>query len=163
MKSLRIFIPILSLLFVSVAASFATTAEALPTVSSIVEVTMASSPLVFYSANVTPEIIQELRIKFGKLKVITVVAEDAEYDEEGTQLEEPERYQFIVKRPDRGLAQMLLTLAQKREIDKFAEVAVKNLIVGGDTEALKDGLVYMGVVTQLKSMVAPAQAFFSKA
>ncbi len=163
MKSLKIIIAILGLLFVSAAVSYATTAEAFPTVSSIVEVTMASSPLVFYSANVTPEVIQELRIKFGKLKVITVVAEDAEYDDEGNQMEEPERYQFIVKRPDRGLAQMLLTLAQKREIDKFAEVAVKNLIVGGDTEALKDGLVYMGVVTQLKSMVAPAQAFFSKA
>ncbi len=176
--------------------------------------------LVLVSKNITPEIIEQMKVKYGKIKVITVVVEEPIYDidkltfddlinlkklgidisvirqkdlslEErlkpleklvemkddkdcfelikkvnhlsGKVIEEGEQYQFIVKRPDRGLIKMLLPLAQGGKIDDFADKAVKNLIVGGDQEALEDGIVFMGAVSQLKEMIAPAQAFLSKA
>lgn len=173
------------------------------------------------SASITPELINDLKVKYGKLKLITVVVEAPVYDIDnmpfsdrilfkqigidfaniintsldiedriktlnelillrddqekgaiaaelfgkysGKIIEKGEQYQFLVKRPDRGLIKMLLPLAENRQSDEFSEKAIKNLIVGGDMEALEDGLVYMGVIVQLKELVEPAQSFLSKA
>jgi hypothetical protein len=173
------------------------------------------------STSITPELINDLKLKYGKLKLITVVVEAPVYDidkmafsdrilfkqlgidyativnselsiedrlkplneltllrddnEKGTiaaelyskytgkVTEEGEQYQFLIKRPDRGLIKMLLPLAEAKKIDEFAEKAVKNLIVGGDMAALEDGIVYMGVVSQLRQTISPAQSFLSKA
>lgn len=182
---------------------------------------MAAAP-VLVSPNITMELIDELRVKHGKLKIITVVVEAPVYDIDqltsadkahmrilgidpdtvgncelsleqrlkplevltafrddtnkvnlqaaqqlspltGAIIEEGEQYQFLVKRPDRSLIKMLLPLAQGGKIDDFAEKGVKNLVVGGDLDALEDGIVFMGVVSRLKEMIAPAQAFLSKA
>jgi len=81
----------------------------------------------------------------------------------GKVIEEGEQYQYLVKRPDRGLIKMLLPLAEAKKIDEFSEKAVKNLVVGGDMDALEDGIVYMGVVSKLRQMISPAQSFLSKA
>lgn len=176
---------------------------------------------VIVSASITPELINDLKVKFGRIKVITVVVESPVYDIDkmafsdrvlfkqlgidfativnnelsledrlkplneltllrddkengaiaaelfskysGKVLEEGEQYQFLIKRPDRGLIKMLLPLAEAKKIDEFAEKAVKNLIVGGDMESLEDGIVYMGVVSQLRQTISPAQSFLSKA
>lgn len=82
---------------------------------------------------------------------------------DGKVVEEGKQYQFLVKRPDRSLIKMLLPLAQGGKIDDFADKAVKNLVIGGDMDNLDDGIVFMGVVSQLKEMIAPAQAFLSNA
>ncbi|MCT4590512.1 MAG: hypothetical protein N4A71_21980 [Carboxylicivirga sp.] len=180
---------------------------------------LAMAPIIV-SSKITPELIQQLKIKHGKLKIITVVVEAPVYDIDqltqqdkanmrilgidpdivsneglsldkrlkplenltqfkddntkieaakslthlnGTVLEDGEQYQFVVKRPDRGLIKMLLPLAQSGKLDDFADKAVKNLVVDGDMDELDDGLVFMGVVTKLKAMIAPAKTFLSKA
>ncbi len=89
--------------------------------------------------------------------------EPAQLDDNGKEITPAELYQFLVKRPDRGLIKMLLPLAQSGKLDEFTDKAIKNLIVGGDTDALEDGIVFMGVSSQLKDMIAPAQTFLSKA
>lgn len=178
-----------------------------------------AAPLIV-SAKITPEIIKDLQLKFGKIKLITVVVESAVYDIDeltrvdkanlkilgidvdiicnteldiadrlkplemivdfrndkekskiaislskytGKIIEEAEQYQFLVKRPDRSLIRMLLPLAEKGKVDEFAEKAVKNLVVGGDMDALEDGIVFMGVIPQLRQMISPARSFLSKA
>ncbi len=180
---------------------------------------LALAPVIA-STSITTDLVNQLRVKYGKIKMITVVVEAAIYDidelkavdranlhalgidvstvsnkelslEErlkpleklfelrddkdksefvsalshlsGKTIQEGEQYQFLVKRPDRSLIKMLLPLAQSGKIDDFADKAVKNLIVGGDVDSLDDGLVYMGVVSKLKEMIAPAQAFLSNA
>ena len=181
---------------------------------------MAAAPVILTSS-ITPEIINDMKVKYGKVKVITVVAEAPVYDIDqvpfadrvalkslgvdfsqiinpeldikerleplealkqlrddkehgalakklfskysGKEIEPGEQYQFLVRRPDRGLIKMLLPLAEARKIDEFSDKAVKNLIVGGDTKALEDGIVFMGVVAQLRRMISPAQSFLSNA
>ncbi|GEM_PF-2237234 len=180
---------------------------------------LAMAPLIV-SSKITPELIQQLKVKHGKLKIITVIVEAPVYDIDqltqqdkanmrilnidpdvvgneklslerrlkplenltqfkddntkieaakslthlnGTILEDGEQYQFLVKRPDKGLIKMLLPLAQDGKIDDFAEKAIKNLVVDGDMDELDDGIVFMGVVTKLKAMISPAKSFLSKA
>ena len=183
-------------------------------------VLMVAAPAIVSQA-ITPELITDLKLKYGKLKLITVVVEAPVYDidkvafsdrvlfkqlgvdfativntelsledrlkpldglkefkdskekgaiaaelyakYQGKILEPGEQYQFVVKRPDRGLIKMLLPLAESRQIDDFADKAVKNLIVGGDLDSLEDGLVFMGVVAQLKTMISPSQSFLVNA
>lgn len=192
----------------------------IPVDSHYIGYAVTAAPLLILSSNINQNMIDDLKLKFGNIKLITVVVEAPVYDIDkipfadlikfkelgldihtltntqleidsrkeillelqkfrdtdkndiagdlnvrytGEELEPGERYQFLAKRPDRALIKMLLPLAKDGHIDSFAEKAIKNLIVGGDTEALDDGIVYMGVVTQLKSMIAPAQSFLSKA
>lgn len=185
---------------------------------------LMTAPLIV-SANISQGLIDDLKLKYGKLKLITVVVEAPVYDidripfsdrvlfkqlgvdyatvlngelsledrlksleklgficagddtsvteksiaktlgakYQGKILEEGEQYQFLAKRPDRGLIKMLLPIAEAKQIDEFADKAVKNLIVGGDMNALEDGLVYMGVVAQLKEIIQPAQSFLASA
>ncbi|HBL74245.1 MAG: hypothetical protein A2W90_17995 [Bacteroidetes bacterium GWF2_42_66] len=176
------------------------------------------------SQSITPELITDLKLKYGKLKLITVVVEAPVYDidkmafsdrvlfkqlgvdfativntelsleerlkpldglkelkdnkdietwqtvvgdllnkYQGKILEPGEQYQFLVKRPDRGLIKMLMPLAESRAIDDFADKAVKNLVVGGEVDALDDGIVYMGVVSQLRQMISPEKSFLANA
>jgi len=173
------------------------------------------------SASITPELINDMKVKFGRIKVITVVVESPVYDIDnltfedrvsfkklgvdyaiilnkmlliedrlkplealkelrddinvgnlaavlyskytGKVIEPGEQYQFLAKRPDRGLIKMLLPLAEARQIDDFSDKAVKNLIVGGDMNMLEDGIVYMGVVSQLRQMISPEQSFLANA
>jgi len=181
---------------------------------------MAVAPVIL-SASITPEMINDLKVKYGNVKLITVWVDMPVYDIDnipfkdrvsfkelkidyatlinrelpiserikpledlkkacdvgdkttlakelsarysGVEIEPGEPYQFIVRRPDRGMIKMLLPLAESRQIDDFADKAIKNLIVGGDSDSLEDGLVFMGVISQLKEMISPAQSFLSKA
>jgi len=181
---------------------------------------VAMAAPIIVSANITPELIEELKLKYKRIKLITVVVEPAVYDIDeltskdranlrilgidveiientelelkdrlkpleqladfrddkdkskiavelskytGKEIEKAEQYQFIVKRPDRGLIKMLLPLAEKGKVDEFSEKAVKNLVIKGDLEMLEDGIVFMGVVAQLRRMISPARSFLSKA
>lgn len=187
-----------------------------------------SKSVAIISKNITPSVLEELKAKFGKLQIITVVVEQEEYDiddlsdttiaflvsekidvmalrnrslsvaermasvdaycailpaehdddgnkellrkqdmmrqmVQGIVTYEGEKYQFVVRRPDRGHIKMLLPLAEAKKLDDFSDKAVKNLVVGGDVDSLEDGIVFMGVVSNLKSMIAPAFSFLSKA
>lgn len=177
----------------------------------------AMVPLVISPA-ITEDLIRDLKIKFGMIKVITIVVEPDEYDIDnlsfadrvylkglgidvkklinkslslddrlesvheylsksgisqteketvqqlasGRVLVPGEKYQFLVRRPDKGLVKMLTELGQKGSFSEFADSAVKNLVVGGDTEALENGTVFIGVVAEIKSMIGPAESFLSK-
>ena len=180
---------------------------------------MAAAPVIV-SSNITPGLINDMKVKYGKIKIITVVVEPPVYDidqisvqdsillqqagldyatiintglsiedrlrplneinnQDGKEKKEVlkslsgkytgkfidpgEQYQFLVKRPDRGLIKMLLPLAESKKIDEFSDKAVKNMVVGGDKDALEDGIVFMGVIAQLKQMISPAQSFLANA
>ncbi|MDA3852674.1 MAG: hypothetical protein PF444_00295 [Bacteroidales bacterium] len=175
-------------------------------------------PLVAH-AKVTAELIKELGLQFGTLKIITVVVDPVGYDidnlgygdkrdlkalglewsiihdtdiplEErlkelhklnkidgdgkvlaktllakykGEVTDEGEKHEFLVRRPGRSLIKMLLPLAEQGKIDEFSDKAIKNLVVGGEVDALDDGIVFMGVVSQLRGLIQPAAAFLKKA
>lgn len=224
-RSIRVLLGIASLLIVVAAVT------ALSHVDVITAIEMAkdniiylAAPAAIVSSSITPELIKNMQLKYGKIKVITVIVEPAVYDIDeltpkdkanlrilgidvsiicnreldledrlapifefktllksgkidsekmkiadlipdlsGEVISEAEQYQFLVRRPDRGLVKMLLPLAEQGKVDDFADRAVKNLVIEGDMQALDDGIVYMGVVSQLKEMIAPAQAFLANA
>ncbi len=103
-----------------------------------------------------------LKAKYGKVKIITVVIEEPERDDAGNVVA-CEAYYFVVCRPSKSQVRMLTALAQKGDDDKFVSSAIKNLVVGGDTSALEDGLVYMGITTQLQGLLKPYTSFLTKA
>ncbi len=103
-----------------------------------------------------------LKVKHGKVKVITVVVEEPERDADGNVVS-CEAYYFVVCRPSQSQMRMLTALAQKGDDEKFLNSAIKNLVVGGDTDALEDGLVYMGVASQLQGLIKPYTSFLTKA
>lgn len=111
---------------------------------------------------ISKEELDRLKAKYGKVKVITVVVEEPERDADGNVVA-CEAYYFAVRRPDTGQVRMLTSFAKKGDDDKFISSAVKNLVVGGDMEALEDGLVYMGITVQLQGLLKPYQSFLEKA
>lgn len=179
----------------------------------------ALAPVAIFSSNLSPEVLNGLKVKYGPIKIISVIVEPEEYDIDrltpnqllllnslgidtlqlvnknlsleqrllsvsaflingeiddlekekvrsiaaGIVVDEGEKYQFAVRRPDRGLIKMLMPLAQQKKLDEFAEKSVRNLVVAGDMDALEDGLVFMGVVQQMQELIAPYESFLSKA
>ena len=115
------------------------------------------------STNITEDIIKDAKLRCGKIKLLTITVEPAQYDNDGNITTEAEQYQFLVRRPDRSTIKMLLPLANLNDIESFSEKAIKNLIIGGDLEALNDGLVYLACVQQLKALITPAEAFLQGA
>lgn len=166
-KSIGILLSCVVLLVAGLTTAFLTNVDMTPVVQGSSEIfgglLVAAAPTAIITSSITPEMLQDLKLKYGKIKIITVVVEEEEKDKKGKVINEGEKYQFLVRRPDKGLINMLLPLAERREIDQFAEKGIKNLIVGGDMEALEDGLVYMGVVSKLQKMIAPAASFLGNA
>jgi len=116
------------------------------------------------NCTITPTEISELTIKYGKIKILTVVLEPPVYDAEGKITDKGEFYSYAVKRPDSGTIRMLIDLAEKGDNDGYLQAVIKNLIVSGDTELIKtDGLVYMGIIQQAKDLIKPYQSFLAKA
>ena len=116
------------------------------------------------NCTISPTEIAELTLKYGKIKILTVVLEPPVYDAEGNITDKGEFYSYAVRRPDPGHIRLLMGYAEKGESDKYVEVAIKNLVIAGDLETLKtDGLVYMGIATQLKDMIKPYQSFLANA
>lgn len=220
-KSIKILLGCLAILIISIVGATVSNAEPASAFEFVKHnaALMAAAPAIV-SSTITPELIHDMKIKYGKIKLITVVVESPVYDidnipfkdrvslkelgidyqtiintelslEErlkplhevvdtdkdwkkdlfkslfakysGKEIEPGEQYQFLIRRPDRGLIKMLLPLAQDGKLDDFSDKAVKNLVVGGDMQALDDGIVFMGVVSQLKGMISPAQSFLSNA
>lgn len=91
---------------------------------------------------------RELKAKFGKLYIIDVALDD------------DESYQFVVRRPTRMLME---AVSDTKDIAKMNEMIVKNMVVGGDLEALDDGLVYAELMNKLGGIMKSASGFLSKA
>ena len=106
----------------------------------------------------------DLTSQFGKLKILTVVLEAPTYDESGTLIEPGEFYSYAVKRPDPGTIKMMMNYAKSGKTDEYIEAFIKNLIVGGDVEALKtNGLVYLGLASEVDNFLKPYGSFLDKA
>lgn len=91
---------------------------------------------------------QELKARFGKLYIIDVV------------LDKDECYQFIVKRPTRILIE---AVSDAKDTTKMNDMIIKNMVVGGDMDALDDGLVYAELMKKLGGIMKSASGFLSKA
>jgi hypothetical protein len=90
-----------------------------------------------------------LKERYPRLYVIDVV------------IDADEVYQFIVRRPDRAV---LSAIADKREdVDAANDLIIKNLLVGGDREALSDGLVFAGFMKQVGKVMEQGRGFFARA
>lgn len=116
------------------------------------------------NCTITADQINDLKAKYGKIKILTVIIEPPVYDDNGKLIDKGEFYSFAVRRPDPGIVRMLMEFAEKGETEKYVEAAIKNLVVGGDLDVLKtDGLVYMGITTQLKDLIKPYNSFLANA
>lgn len=92
---------------------------------------------------------EQLKAKYGRLFVIDLV-----FDEE-------ESYQFIVRRPTKSV---MSAIADKHDDFNAAnDLIVKNILVGGDKEALEDGLVYNGFMKLVSKVMEHGRGFFYKA
>ncbi|KAA6347160.1 hypothetical protein EZS27_005329 [termite gut metagenome] len=102
-----------------------------------------------------------LRAKYGKIKILVVVIEPPVLDEEGNATDPGEVYYFAVRRPDPGHIGIIMKYAKNNDLDNYIGSFIKNLIVAGDLEALKnDGLVYLGLSSQMDELLKPYQVFF---
>jgi len=167
-KSIGILLTCLLVLMVGVTASIVSGVDITPAIDYMANnsrevISMAAIPTGIITSTITPEILKDLKVKYKHVKLVTVVVEPEEKDKDGKVITEAEQYQFVVRRPDRSHIKMLLPLAKDRKIDEFADKAIKNLVVGGDMDALEDGIVYMGVVSKLEKMIAPVATFLANA
>lgn len=106
----------------------------------------------------------DLALKYGKIKILTVVVDPPTYNDAGELTDKGEFYSYAVRRPDAGMVRMLVDYAEKGENQKYIDAAIKNLIVGGDIELIQtDGVVYMGITAQLKDVLRPYDTFLDKA
>lgn len=95
------------------------------------------------------ELFKELQARYKKLYVIDIL------------IDKDETYQFIVCRPKRDLLSALAKY--KDNIDKANELIIKNMVVGGDIEALDDGIVYARLMKDIAKIIEQGQSFLSKA
>lgn len=92
---------------------------------------------------------QNLINKHGNLYVIDI------------QIDETEEYQFIVCRPTRTLITMIAN--NQNDLEKVNDLIIKNMVVGGDINALEDGLVYSNLIQQISPIMQQGSGFLSRA
>lgn len=130
-------------------------------------VSLAVVPLAVYvreNCSIDAAQIAELTLKYGKIKILTVVVEPPTYNDKGAITDTGEFYSYAVRRPDAGMVRMLVDFAEKGENQKYIDAAIKNLVIAGDMERIQsDGVVYMGITAQLKDVLRPYESFLEKA
>lgn len=92
---------------------------------------------------------EALQAKHGKLYVLDVI------------IDESEKYQFAVCRPSRATISAIAS--NKDNLTKANDIIIKNMVVGGDLEALDDGIVFARVLKELGGIVKQGQSFLTKA
>lgn len=92
---------------------------------------------------------EALQAKHGKLYVLDVI------------IDESEKYQFVVCRPSRDTISAIA--ANKDNLTKANDIIIKNMVVGGDLDALDDGIVFARVLKELGGIVKQGQSFLTKA
>lgn len=116
------------------------------------------------NCTITPVELADLAILYGKIKILTVVLEAPTYDDEGNITDKGEFYSYACKRPDQGTIRMMMNFTKNGDTEKYIECFIKNIIVSGDTEKLKtDGLVYLGLASEVDNFLKPYQSFLEKA
>jgi len=90
-----------------------------------------------------------LKDRYGRLFVIDVLIDD------------DESYQFILKRPCRAITLAVADLGDNFEA--VNDLIIKNLLVGGDKDALDDGIVYNAFMRQVGKVMEQGKSFFTKA
>jgi hypothetical protein len=105
-----------------------------------------------------------LKQKYGKIKILSVVIEPPVYDDGGKITEKGEAYYFVVRRPDAGHVRLLMDYAKKGDLDNYVKSFINNLIIAGDKTILEtDGLVYLGLSSQIDEFLKPYKSFLSNA
>lgn len=103
----------------------------------------------FDNLKITADEFKALQAKHGRLYVLDIT------------IDEVEKYQFIVCRPSRDVMDAIT--ANRNDLSKANNIIIKNMIVGGDTDALKDGVVYARAMAEIGKIVQQGQSFLSKA
>jgi len=128
---------------------------------------MAIMPLATYvkdNCTISPTDLADLALKYGKIKILTVVLEPPVYDAEGKLTDKGEFYSYAVKRPDSGTVRLLMNYAKQGKTDDYLGAFIKNLVVAGDTETLnKDGIVYLGFAAKVDEFLKPYESFLGHA
>ncbi|MEI8087000.1 MAG: hypothetical protein WCG93_12370 [Paludibacter sp.] len=106
----------------------------------------------------------ELALKYGKIKILSVVIEAPSYDDNGKLTDNGEFYSYACRRPDQGTIRLMMDYAKKGNTEQYIDCFIKNIVVGGDVEKLKsDGLVYLGLTTQVDNFLKPYESFLANA
>lgn len=92
---------------------------------------------------------EQLKARYGKLYVVDV------------NIDEDEKYQFYVCRPTRDLLSAIAS--NKDDLNKANNMILKNMVVGGDMDALDDGVVYAALMANIAKIIKQGTSFLSKA
>lgn len=92
---------------------------------------------------------EKLKAKYKHLYILDVVVDD------------DEKYQFVACRPSRSL--LSAVLASGDDTEKINDLIIKNMVVGGDLDAIDDGLVYGALIRELGKILKLGKGFFAKA
>lgn len=92
---------------------------------------------------------EQLKARHGKLYVIDI------------QIDEDEKYQYIVCRPTRNLLSAIAKY--KDDLDKANDLILKNMVVAGDMDALEDGIVFARLMKDTAKIIEQGTSFLSKA
>lgn len=108
-KSIGILLTCLLVLVAGVTASILSSVDITPAIDYMANnsrevISMAAIPAGVITSSITPEIIQDLKVKYKHVKLVTVVVEPEEKDKDGKVISEAEQYQFVVRRPDRSIS-----------------------------------------------------------
>jgi len=116
------------------------------------------------NCTISPTELADLALKYGKIKILSVVLEAPTYDDNGVLTEPGEFYNYACRRPDQGTIRMMMDYAKQGKTEEYIECFIKNIVVAGDVEKLKtDGLVYLGLTIEVDNFLKPYQSFLAKA
>ncbi len=116
------------------------------------------------NCTISTDQIKELTLKYGKIKILSVVIEPPVYDAEGNITDKGEFYSYAVKRPDSGTVRLLMNYAKQGKTDEYLQAFIKNLVVAGDTDTLnQDGIVYLGFAGKVDEFLKPYESFLAHA
>lgn len=74
-----------------------------------------------------------------------------------------EKYQYVVRKPDRAVLKLIGKYAVENNVEKVNEALIKNCVLAGDMEALdKDGAVYLAVLNEINLLKSKAKSTIKK-
>ncbi len=106
--------------------------------------------------------LEDFKAKYPRVvREIEVYPSGTTFDKDGTPSEEPAC--FLVKKPSKSLLSLITSKEYKDAPEKINEAVVKNCVLVGDTELMEnDASIYMGLVTELSTMIETAKVALKK-
>jgi len=102
-------------------------------------------------SDITPEMIQDWKLKYGELQQIDV------------ELEEGKTASFIARRPNRSVMDAIGEYGVKKQVAEANKVLIANCVLGGDMDLMEnDGSVYTALLEQLERLVTRKRASVKK-